>query len=187
MAAVMYDERNPPPVDSLDALNASIGPTNGAMEEPRGPGDYGRPEAEIPPGHMLTSEGIVPCIPEADGHAKVGMSTFEYPKFRLDAQLLRDLYGSIPFTLGDWEARQIPLRDFLLGWMFTTTSRAVLAALTGLGKSHLALAIGIAMAGGNAFCHWQARREARVLIVDGEMSRELPPNPWSYRYWEWVR
>ncbi len=60
MAAVMYDERNPPPVDSLDALNASIGPTNGDMEEPRRSEWYGRVEIEIPPGHMLTPAGVVP-------------------------------------------------------------------------------------------------------------------------------
>ena len=53
MAAVMHDERNPPPVASLDALNASIGPTNGAMEAPRGPEDYGAPP-EVPEGMMLT-------------------------------------------------------------------------------------------------------------------------------------
>ena len=46
----MYDERNPPPVESLDAFNVPIPASNGALEDPRGPEDYGSPECDLPQG-----------------------------------------------------------------------------------------------------------------------------------------
>lgn len=82
-------------------------------------------------------------------------------------------YDDLPLTLDQWATREVPERDFLLGSIFTTTTRAMLSADTGLGKTHLGFAMGIAMATGEPFCHWQGRRPARVLIVDGEMSTEL--------------
>ena len=78
-----------------------------------------------------------------------------------------------PLTLDQWAARELPERDFLLGSIFTTTTRAMLSAKTGLGKTHLGFAFGFSMAAQSSFCHWQVRRKARVLIVDGEMSVEL--------------
>ena len=82
-------------------------------------------------------------------------------------------YADLPITLDDWHARKLPERDFLLGSIFTTTTRAMLSAKTGLGKTHLGFAFGFAMAAQSSFCHWRAPRKARVLIVDGEMSVEL--------------
>lgn len=83
------------------------------------------------------------------------------------------LYDDKPLTLGQWTARDVPKPDYLLGHIFTTTTRAMLSADTGLGKTHLGFAMGFAMAAGKNFCHWQGRRPARVLIIDGEMSAEL--------------
>ncbi len=81
--------------------------------------------------------------------------------------------SDLPLTLDQWAARKLPDRDFLLGSIFTTTTRAMLSAKTGLGKTHLGFVLGFSMAAGLPFCHWQGRRKARVLIVDGEMSVEL--------------
>ena len=48
--------------ESLATFDVPAGASNGAMEEPRDPADYGRAENVIPPGHMLTPAGIVPCF-----------------------------------------------------------------------------------------------------------------------------
>jgi len=82
-------------------------------------------------------------------------------------------YGGLCLTLEQWVARDILKKDLLLGEVFSTTTRAMLSAPTGLGKTHLAVAIGISMAACADFCHWKVHRPARVLVVDGEMPREL--------------
>jgi hypothetical protein len=76
-------------------------------------------------------------------------------------------------TLNQWRIRDLPSRDLLLGEVFSTTSRAILFAKTGLGKTNLALAIAMRMAAGVMFLHWQGWRKCRVLYIDGEMSRAL--------------
>jgi hypothetical protein len=81
--------------------------------------------------------------------------------------------ATLPLTLDQWASRELPERDFLLGSIFTTTTRAMLSAKTGLGKTHLGFAFGFSMTSGRDFCHWKVRRQSRVLIVDGEMSVEL--------------
>ena len=161
----MYDERNPPPVESFAAFDVPSPASNGEMDAPLAPEAYGAPA--VPEGYMATPAGLVPCLDDvANWHANgAAQDGFE--------QVLLDLYGAIPFTLGDWESRKLPPRDFLLGSIFTTTTRAMISAETGLGKTHLAFAFAFAMSAGKPFCHWQAKREARVLIVDGEMSRDL--------------
>ena len=60
-----------------------------------------------------------------------------------------------------------------MGDWLTTTSRALLTAATGLGKTNFALALALHMAAGNDFLHWRAHRPCRVLYIDGEMSRRL--------------
>jgi hypothetical protein len=78
-----------------------------------------------------------------------------------------------PLTPAEWEARDLPPPDFLLGYWLTTTTRALLTADTGLGKSMFAMALGMRLARGLGFLHWSASRPRRVLYIDGEMSRPL--------------
>jgi hypothetical protein len=75
--------------------------------------------------------------------------------------------------LDRWLARDLPEPDFLLGSWLTTTSRVLLFAPTGIGKSMLAVAIGFRSAEGKPFMHWIARRKAMVLYIDAEMARRL--------------
>jgi hypothetical protein len=75
--------------------------------------------------------------------------------------------------LADWLIRDLPDPDFILGSWLTTTSRTLLVAPTGIGKTMLALAMAASTAAGREFLHWNGRRPARVLFVDGEMSRRL--------------
>ena len=78
-----------------------------------------------------------------------------------------------PLTPAQWDARAIEPEDFLLGAPFSTTSRGMLAAETGKGKTMLCLGIAFAMHLGRAFLHWKAGRPSRVLYIDGEMPRDL--------------
>jgi hypothetical protein len=84
-----------------------------------------------------------------------------------------DLATLPPLTLAEWRARDLPEPDFLMGSWLTTTSRVLLTAATGLGKSNLGIALGMRVAAGEDFLHWHGRRAARVLYIDGEMSRRL--------------
>jgi hypothetical protein len=78
-----------------------------------------------------------------------------------------------PLTIAEWLARDLPEPDYIMGSWLTTTSRALLVAATGLGKTNVALALGLHIAAGADFLHWRARRPCRVLYIDGEMSRRL--------------
>jgi hypothetical protein len=78
-----------------------------------------------------------------------------------------------PLTVDDWIARDLPQPDFLSGHWLTTTSRVLLSATTGLGKSNLGIALGMRIAAGVNFLHWDNERAAKVLYIDGEMSRRL--------------
>ncbi len=78
-----------------------------------------------------------------------------------------------PLTLDDWRKRDLPEPDFILGHWLTTTSRVLITAATGLGKTNYGLALGLRIAAGNDFLHWRGHRPARVLYIDGEMSRRL--------------
>jgi AAA domain len=78
-----------------------------------------------------------------------------------------------PLTVNEWRERDLPEPDFLMGNWLTTTSRVLLTAATGLGKSNLGIALGMRVAAGGEFLHWKGRRKARVLYIDGEMSRRL--------------
>ncbi len=72
-----------------------------------------------------------------------------------------------------WLARNIPPADFLSGEWLSTTSRAMLVSATSLGKTNFCLALAFAIASGQDFLHWRTRRKARVLYIDGEMSKRL--------------
>jgi hypothetical protein len=78
-----------------------------------------------------------------------------------------------PLTLNDWRDRDLPEPDFIMGHWLTTTSRVLLTAATGLGKTNWGIALGMRSAAGEDFLHWRAHRPCRVLYIDGEMSRRL--------------
>ncbi|WP_316196855.1 AAA family ATPase [Bradyrhizobium sp. SZCCHNS3053] len=78
-----------------------------------------------------------------------------------------------PLTAEEWRKRNLPPPDFVLGSVLTTTTRMLLSAATGLGKSMFAMAIAQHMAAGLPFLHWRAHRPVKVLYIDGEMARRL--------------
>jgi putative DNA primase/helicase len=72
-----------------------------------------------------------------------------------------------------WMKRVLPKPKRLLGDLLTTTSRVFLIGATGMGKTHIALAAGVAMVARTGFLHWHAAEApARVLYIDGEMPAE---------------
>jgi hypothetical protein len=78
-----------------------------------------------------------------------------------------------PLAVDEWLKRDLPAPDFLIGSWFTTTSRLILNAPTGLGKTNFMLAAFAHMGAGIDFLHWKCDRPRKVLFVDGEMSRRL--------------
>jgi len=78
-----------------------------------------------------------------------------------------------PLTVYEWMARDLPEPDWLLGSVISTTTRALLTAPTGLGKTNFSMALAVAIAAGKDFLHWRSRKPAKVLYIDGEMSRRL--------------
>ena len=91
------------------------------------------------------------------------------PDDEIDEEALR-----ARLSLDHWMGREIPLRERLLGDVLSTTTRMLLVADTGLGKTNLALAVTFAVARGSDYLHWHGTGEPhRVLYVDGEMSVRL--------------
>ena len=81
--------------------------------------------------------------------------------------------NELPLTIEQWRTRDLPNPDFISGSWLSTTSRALISAPTGLGKSNLVIALGQHVAAGLPFLHWSAGRRAKTLYIDGEMSRRL--------------
>jgi putative DNA primase/helicase len=71
--------------------------------------------------------------------------------------------------ISDFLALDIPPRGMLLAPILPERSLAMLYAPRGLGKSWLALSIGLAVASGAPLLRWSAPRQRNVLYVDGEM------------------
>lgn len=69
------------------------------------------------------------------------------------------------------ELVQTPLkpRDRILSPWLLTQSLSMLYAWRGVGKTHVALGIGFAVASGGSFLGWQATAQRRVVYLDGEM------------------
>src|SRR6516164_1658067 len=71
--------------------------------------------------------------------------------------------------INDFLNLDIPPREMLLAPILPERSLAMLYAPRGLGKSWLALSIGLAVASGASLLRWSAPRPRKALYVDGEM------------------
>jgi hypothetical protein len=75
-----------------------------------------------------------------------------------------------PLTPAEWRDRDLPKEDLLIGYWMSTTSRILLSADTGLGKTNLGMTLAGHLGAGIDFLHWQIPRARRALFIDGEMS-----------------
>src|SRR3954454_8966232 len=71
--------------------------------------------------------------------------------------------------LNDFLNIELPAREMLLNPILPERSLAMLYAPRGLGKSWVALSIGLAVAAGDSLLRWSAPRQRNVLYIDGEM------------------
>jgi hypothetical protein len=69
----------------------------------------------------------------------------------------------------DFLAINMPPREMLLNPILPERSLAMLYAPRGVGKTLLALSMGLAVASGSPLLRWRAPRQRRVLYIDGEM------------------
>jgi hypothetical protein len=72
-------------------------------------------------------------------------------------------------TLSEMLALELPLREDILSPILQTQSLNMIFAKRGVGKTHIALAIAYAIAGGGQFLKWHAPKPRKVLYIDGEM------------------
>ena len=116
-------------------------------------------------------------VPPRSGDAFADYGNGYWPEGDAPRSAEEKVTGTAPldppaYTVQSWLDRDLPEPDLLLG-PFSTTSRGMLVADTGIGKTNIAIAMAFAMAGGQPFLHWTGYRTARILFIDGEMSRRL--------------
>ncbi|WP_306534710.1 AAA family ATPase [Geobacter sp.] len=73
-------------------------------------------------------------------------------------------------TLSEMLSLELPPREYLLYPILQTQSVSMLHAWRGIGKTHVALGMGVAMGVGGDFLGWNAPKQRKVLYIDGEMS-----------------
>lgn len=75
-----------------------------------------------------------------------------------------------PLSVADFLQLDLPPRELIIDPILPKKGLAMLHAYRGIGKPHLALAIGYcAASGGRLFGTWSAPQPRRVLYLDGEM------------------
>lgn len=71
--------------------------------------------------------------------------------------------------LGDFLAKEIKPREFLLEPWLPVQGLTMIHAARGIGKTHVALGVCHAVASGGSFLGWKAPKPNGVLMIDGEM------------------
>ena len=72
-------------------------------------------------------------------------------------------------NISEFLAREFPPREMTLGPILPQQGLAMLYAPRGIGKTHVGLGMGYAVATGTAFLKWQAPKARKAIYVDGEM------------------
>ena len=73
------------------------------------------------------------------------------------------------YALDEFLGLSIPPRGYVLEPVIPQQGLTMLYAQRGVGKTHVAIGIGLAVAAGAHFLKWKAPEPKRVLYVDGEM------------------
>ena len=72
-------------------------------------------------------------------------------------------------NIDDFLSRKFPPRETMLSPWLPEQGLALLHAPRGVGKTHVAHGVGVAVAAASNFLRWQAARPRRVLLIDGEI------------------
>ena len=64
---------------------------------------------------------------------------------------------------------EFPVRDYVISPILPQQGLAMIHAVRGIGKTHVALGIAYAVATGGSYLKWKAPKARRVLFLDGEM------------------
>ncbi len=131
----------------------------------------------------IADDGIGQPKRTIEGALKKGMSEPKDPpiesRFTHDIRLepkpekvWEPLQDRNELLLSAWLERDIPPRDFLLGGVFSTTSRWLIVGETGVGKTLFTLEMAAAISAGQSFLGWDGHRPCRVMYLDGEMPAE---------------
>ena len=110
---------------------------------------------------------------DIDDEPQTQIEEIEQKLTSLKGGYLNKKFDNIPLSIDQWFDRELPEPDRLMGAWMTTTSRIILNAPTGIGKTNFTMALGAHTSAGIDFLHWRSHRPARVLFIDGEMSRRL--------------
>jgi AAA domain len=106
------------------------------------------------------------------------MSAIPFPGGAIDHVIIEMIGEANPppdrnnLLVSEWLKRDLPPRDYLLGEVFSTTTRCLIIGETGIGKTLLSLDMAAAMAAGSYFIGWDGHRKVRVMYLDGEMPAE---------------
>lgn len=76
-----------------------------------------------------------------------------------------------PLSLSQLLQMDLPPRELMLGGWLAHRNLAMVFAARGVGKTHFALGVAYAVAGGGKFLGWDAPQACEVLYLDGEMTR----------------
>jgi putative DNA primase/helicase len=79
----------------------------------------------------------------------------------------------VALNVRDFLKFQAKPREMLLGPILPTQSQTMLFGPRGVGKTHVALGIAVAVTGGGKFLKWEAPKARKVLYVDGELPSGL--------------
>jgi len=83
---------------------------------------------------------------------------------------IKEIPASNLITLGQILSNPPTTPESLLGDWLSSNTCTMIHAPSGIGKSWLAMGIGLAVAGAGRISKWQAESAKKVLYVDGEMS-----------------
>ena len=97
----------------------------------------------------------------------------QYPEWHLGDEI-DDLNTFIKddYSAKSWLDKVMQPRDYLMGTLLCTTSRWMIYAPTGLGKTLFTMNMMAAVASGAQFLNWRPGRKSSVLYIDGEMPAE---------------
>ena len=91
----------------------------------------------------------------------------EYIKLTEDRQVNNTL---VVYSLSEFLELKLPARSYLLSPIIPAQGLILLFAMRGIGKTHLALSIALAIASGNNLFNWRCLKPHGVLYIDGEMA-----------------